>query len=89
MSGPCPSTGAPPGQQRSGSIMQRCGLALIRFYQLFISPLFPPSCRFVPSCSEYAREAIVSHGCWRGGWLATKRILRCHPFCRGGFDPVK
>ncbi|MDZ7640590.1 MAG: membrane protein insertion efficiency factor YidD [Desulfurivibrio sp.] len=68
---------------------QRCGLALIRFYQFFISPLFPPSCRFVPSCSEYAREAITSYGVWRGGWLAFKRILRCHPFCRGGFDPLK
>lgn len=65
------------------------GLALIQFYRYFISPLFPPSCRFVPSCSEYALEALRLHGPWRGGFMALKRILRCHPLSRGGFDPVK
>ncbi|MDF1614257.1 membrane protein insertion efficiency factor YidD [Desulfurivibrio dismutans] len=64
-------------------------LLLVRFYQLAISPLFPPSCRFVPSCSQYALEAITLYGVWRGGFMAVKRILRCHPFSTGGFDPVK
>lgn len=72
-----------------GSLLRRCSLALIHGYRYFISPLFPPSCRFVPSCSEYALEAINIHGVRRGGFMALKRILRCHPFNRGGFDPVK
>lgn len=72
-----------------GLLLRRCSLALIRGYRYFISPLFPPSCRFVPSCSEYALEAINLHGVRRGGFMALKRILRCHPFNRGGFDPVK
>lgn len=64
-------------------------LALIRFYQILISPLLgPPRCRFIPSCSGYAREAIERHGAWRGCWLSLKRLLRCHPFSEGGFDPV-
>ena len=61
---------------------------LIRGYQLAISPLFGPRCRFYPSCSHYAMEAIDSHGARRGSWLAIKRIVRCHPFNEGGFDPV-
>lgn len=60
----------------------------IRFYRLAISPLKPPCCRFVPSCSEYALEAVGRFGVVRGGLLAAWRILRCHPFARGGFDPV-
>ncbi len=68
--------------------MKRLFLALIRFYQVFISPLKAPSCRFYPSCSQYAREAIERHGAWRGGWLAVKRVARCHPFSSGGYDPV-
>lgn len=60
----------------------------IRFYQLFISPLTPPSCRFVPTCSQYAVEAIRRHGVVRGGWLAVKRLLRCHPWGGSGYDPV-
>jgi putative membrane protein insertion efficiency factor/ribonuclease P protein component len=64
-------------------------LAGVRFYQLVISPLLPPSCRFTPSCSQYALEAISLYGVRRGGFLALKRILRCHPFSPGGFDPVK
>ena len=61
---------------------------LIRAYQLAISPMFGPSCRYYPTCSQYALEAIESHGALRGGWLATRRICRCHPFHQGGFDPV-
>ncbi len=61
---------------------------LIRGYQLAISPLFGPSCRFYPSCSHYAIEAIETHGSLRGVWLTVKRISRCHPWHEGGFDPV-
>jgi putative membrane protein insertion efficiency factor len=61
---------------------------LIRGYQLAISPMFGPRCRFYPSCSHYAMEAIESHGALRGTWLTAKRIARCHPFHEGGFDPV-
>ncbi|MEW6595391.1 MAG: membrane protein insertion efficiency factor YidD [Thermodesulfobacteriota bacterium] len=68
--------------------MKRLLIALVRLYQLALSPLFPPSCRFVPTCSHYALEAIELHGAWRGSWLALRRILRCHPFHPGGFDPV-
>jgi hypothetical protein len=60
----------------------------IRFYRRFISPLTPPSCRFTPTCSEYAIEAIQKHGPFRGTWLAVKRILRCHPGGGSGYDPV-
>lgn len=61
---------------------------LIRVYQTAISPLLGPRCRFYPSCSQYAAEAIRLHGAWRGGWLALRRILRCHPLNPGGYDPV-
>ena len=61
---------------------------LIRGYQLAISPLFGPRCRFYPSCSHYGLEAIDSHGVVRGTWLTIRRIARCHPFNEGGFDPV-
>jgi putative membrane protein insertion efficiency factor len=61
---------------------------LISIYQIFISPLFPPSCRFHPSCSRYAAEAIDGHGALKGAYLSMKRILRCHPFNAGGYDPV-
>jgi putative membrane protein insertion efficiency factor len=63
-------------------------IALIRAYQLFISPLLGNHCRFYPSCSQYAREAIEHHGALRGGWLAIRRLLRCHPWHPGGVDPV-
>jgi putative membrane protein insertion efficiency factor len=62
-------------------------LLLIRAYQLLLSPLLGPSCRFEPSCSRYAASCIHGHGIVRGGWLAMKRIARCHPFNQGGFDP--
>jgi uncharacterized protein len=64
------------------------GLAMIRFYQRWISPYIPPSCRFFPSCSEYAAQAVTRYGVFRGGWLAVRRLLRCHPFHPGGYDPV-
>ena len=65
------------------------GLALvIRGYQRFISPVLPPSCRFSPSCSQYGLEAVQRHGALRGGWLAIRRIARCHPWNPGGYDPV-
>ena len=60
----------------------------IKLYRKFISPILPQSCRFTPSCSEYAIEAIDKFGAIRGTILATYRILRCNPFCRGGYDPV-
>ncbi|MEX1300198.1 MAG: membrane protein insertion efficiency factor YidD [Desulfotignum sp.] len=63
-------------------------LILIKFYQFFISPLTGQNCRFYPTCSAYAVEAVQKHGSLRGSWLAAKRILRCHPFHAGGFDPV-
>ena len=63
-------------------------IKLIKGYRYFISPLFPPSCRFLPTCSQYAIEAIDRHGSLKGSWLAIGRILRCHPFHPGGYDPV-
>ena len=68
--------------------MKAALLLLIRFYRSAISPLFTRSCRYVPTCSAYAMEAIEKYGAWRGGWMAVKRILRCHPFHKGGYDPV-
>ena len=61
---------------------------LVRGYQVALSPLLPASCRYYPTCSHYAIEALEKHGALRGGWLALKRIARCHPFRPGGFDPV-
>lgn len=63
-------------------------LALIRFYRRGVSPFTPPSCRFVPTCSAYAEEALGKYGPWRGGWLALRRLLRCHPLGGKGYDPV-
>lgn len=61
---------------------------LITLYRWAISPFFPPSCRFYPTCSVYAQEAILKHGVRRGGWLSLKRLLKCHPLHPGGVDPV-
>ena len=62
--------------------------ALIRGYRRWISPALPPACRFTPTCSQYALEAVTRHGARRGAWLAARRLLRCHPFHPGGHDPV-
>jgi hypothetical protein len=63
-------------------------LQMLRIYKWAVSPLLPPACRFVPTCSEYAMEAVERYGALRGGWMAFTRILRCHPFARSGYDPV-
>ncbi|NLI54703.1 MAG: membrane protein insertion efficiency factor YidD [Clostridiales bacterium] len=68
--------------------MKRVLIAIVRGYKKYISPLLPPSCRFTPTCSEYAIEAIQKHGAWKGGLLAIWRVLRCNPFFKGGYDPV-
>jgi hypothetical protein len=68
--------------------MRRVALLLIRGYQRGLSPLLPPSCRFVPSCSDYGYQAIEKYGIIRGGAMAVWRILRCNPFNKGGYDPV-
>jgi putative membrane protein insertion efficiency factor len=68
--------------------MKALVLGLIRLYQWTISPLLPPACRFVPTCSAYGFDAIERYGVWFGGWLALRRLLRCHPFTAGGYDPV-
>ncbi len=68
--------------------MKHLALALIRFYKKFISPMLPPACRFQPTCSQYSYQAIEKYGLLKGGWLAIKRIGRCHPFHPGGYDPV-
>ncbi len=69
--------------------MKKLMLSLIRFYQKQISPLFPPQCRFRPTCSAYAYEAITKYGALKGGFLALRRLLRCHPFSKADFyDPV-
>ena len=60
---------------------------MVRGYQLVISPMKPPSCRFHPTCSAYAMEVLASHGAWRGTWLTLKRLGKCHPFHPGGYDP--
>jgi uncharacterized protein len=68
--------------------MIKVALIVIKLYQVMVSPIMAPACRFFPTCSDYAHQAIVIHGLSKGILLATKRILRCHPFHPGGFDPV-
>jgi uncharacterized protein len=68
--------------------MRQFPIFLIRAYQRLLSPLLPSCCRFYPSCSEYAVEAFTLHGTLKGCFLTARRILRCHPLCRGGVDPV-
>ena len=70
------------------NLLKTVTLKLLRAYKWAISPLFPPACRYVPTCSEYAMEAVERYGAIRGGWMALARLLRCHPFVRGGYDPV-
>jgi hypothetical protein len=74
-------------ETRQGPVA-RAMLATLRFYRTAISPIRPAACRYTPSCSAYAVEAIAVHGAARGSWLALRRLLRCHPFHRGGHDPV-
>ena len=70
------------------TILRRIFILPIRFYQFCISPMLPNACRFTPTCSQYAVEAIMKHGIFRGTWLAVRRILRCHPWGSRGNDPV-
>ncbi len=70
--------------------MKKILILLIKIYRKFISPMkLRPACRFYPTCSQYALTAIEKYGCIKGGFMAVKRILRCNPFCKGGYDPVK
>lgn len=69
-------------------IAKTAALDMLRAYKRFISPMLMPACRYVPTCSEYAMEAIDMHGAFRGGAMALGRVLRCHPFAKGGYDPV-
>jgi putative membrane protein insertion efficiency factor len=69
-------------------MMKKVLVRLIGFYRKNISPLTPPSCRFIPTCSAYAVEALEKYGALKGSWLALRRILKCHPFHKGGYDPV-
>ena len=64
-------------------------LDLLKLYRTLVSPFLPPSCRFEPTCSQYASDAVEKYGAIRGTWMGFKRILRCQPFSKGGFDPVK
>ena len=68
--------------------MKRALIALVLFYRKSISPISGPRCRFAPTCSAYALEALEKYGAWRGGFLSLKRVLRCNPFFKGGYDPV-
>ena len=63
-------------------------MAAVRFYRREISPLYPPRCRYIPTCSQYALEALEKYGALKGSYLAARRVLRCNPFHRGGYDPV-
>ncbi len=68
--------------------MSRVAILLLKIYKRLLSPLLPPVCRFTPTCSEYAMEAYARHGFFRGSWLTVIRLLKCHPFYPGGYDPV-
>jgi len=68
--------------------MKSFALLIVRLYKRWVSPSLPPSCRYVPTCSDYAMEAIERYGPLRGSWMAAGRLLRCHPFVKGGYDPV-
>ena len=76
------------GLIRATRLPARALVGLIEIYKLLVSPLFAGSCRFVPSCSSYAKEALLKHGALKGSWLAFRRLVRCHPLCDGGLDQV-
>ena len=76
------------GSLKTDFMFRKLFLALIRFYQLCISPLIPPRCRYTPTCSQYAIEAVSKYGALKGGWLTLKRLARCHPWGGCGYDPV-
>ncbi|MEN3039400.1 MAG: membrane protein insertion efficiency factor YidD [Candidatus Kryptonium sp.] len=69
-------------------ILTQFAILLVKIYKFFISPIFPPSCRFYPSCSEYSIQALSKYGFFKGSWLSIKRIIRCNPFNPGGIDEV-
>lgn len=69
--------------------MKYAVLGLLKLYKAFVSPFLPPACRFEPTCSEYTKQAVEKYGAMKGSWLGVKRILRCQPFSKGGYDPVK
>ncbi len=69
--------------------LRKTSMGLIELYRKYLSPMLPPSCRYTPSCSLYTLQAIEKYGALRGGFMGILRMLRCHPFARGGFDPVK
>lgn len=74
--------------EKDRSALQKIAISFVRFYQIVISPLLGPRCRYFPTCSEYAIQAINCHGVRKGCWLAIKRLLKCHPLSAGGYDPV-
>ncbi len=75
-------------EEGSTSPLAWLAIGLVVFYRRLISPMTPPSCRYRPTCSQYTLTALKRHGFFRGGWMGLKRILRCHPFSSGGYDPV-
>ena len=83
-----PQTAIQNGTGRTATVLARLLMLPITGYRRFVSPLLPPRCRFAPSCSEYALTALAEYGAARGLWLAVKRIGRCHPWGRSGYDPV-
>ena len=83
-----PAVGRSPARTRSASLLARGMVRALRLYKRCLSPLLPPRCRFYPSCSEYCREAIERHGALKGARMGLVRLCRCHPFSKGGVDPV-
>jgi putative membrane protein insertion efficiency factor len=79
---------APPAPAPTRTVGVTLALGVLRLYKLILSPLFAGSCRFYPSCADYAAEAVERHGVGPGSWLAARRLIRCHPFCDGGHDAV-
>ncbi len=70
-------------------MVSKAGIVLIKAYRRVVSPMLPAACRFTPSCSLYTLQAIEKYGLLRGGWMGARRLMRCHPFSKGGYDPVK